>query len=110
MQFAVPPCYLSPEGRAVVAARAAQQLGETLAMRRALRQTYLDLDLREDPEERRTMTDRRASNERRSVDRRGAVTIEIDGHVVMRPAEHHGRFDDHPHEPTAFRLDNEFRA
>lgn len=77
--------FLTEASRAVVKARAAE-IGADLAARRVLRATaqQLDVDL---AERRQTIEpDRRASNDRRQTsDRRGLLTVEIGGQVVIQP-------------------------
>jgi hypothetical protein len=98
--------YLSPEGRAAVKARA-DALRDDLAARRLLRATAQRLDIEID--RRAATNDRRSSGERRQVDRRGAVTVEIDGQVVIRPRPDLARFDSMPADVSAFMLDDAFR-
>lgn len=44
-----------------------------------------------------------------TADRRGTVTVEVDGFTVIRPSKEAARFDEHPADVSAFILDEAFR-
>jgi len=95
--------YMSPEGLAIVRA-AAKALGDDLAARRILRDTARRIDL--------NLGERRVSEQdrRQTVDRRGAITVEIDGKTVIRPRSDLARFDKQPADVTAFIIDEQLRS
>jgi hypothetical protein len=103
--------YLSPEGRAAVKARA-DALRDDLAARRILRASAQRLDIEVVGEERRSANQRRngSGDRRETIDRRGAVTVEIDGQIVIQPRSDLARFDCRPADVTAFMLDDAFRS
>ena len=94
----VGPHYLNPETQARLMA-VSQENREKLAARRAAR-VFPAAEMRH-LERRSGVADRR-QGERRSVDRRGAITVTIDGATIIRPRKDLARFDAVPAVPSAF--------